>query len=293
MMIEKGELEKRISGLYDILRDCKLCPRKCKVNRAMGEKGYCNSGIELQISGIHPHYGEEEPLVGLYGSGTIFLTNCNLRCVYCQNYHISCLGSGKPTTPEELAQGMVDLQKHGCHNINMVTPTHFIPQLVESIRIATEKGLSIPVVYNCGGYEAVETIRLLEGIIDVYMPDIKYSNSANAEKYSNASDYFDVCKRALKEMHRQVGDLRIENGIAIRGLIIRHLVLPNNIAGSEEVLRFITFELSRDSYVNIMPQYRPMYHALEYPELSRSLNIEEFHGAKKIARELGLFRGFD
>ncbi len=288
LIIEKSELEQRISGLYAILKDCTLCPRRCRVNRTIGEKGYCNSGMELQVSGIHPHFGEEEPLVGLYGSGTIFLTNCNLGCIYCQNYDISFSGCGKTTTPEELAKRMVDLQKQGCHNINLVTPTHFTPQLVETIRIAAEKGLTIPIVYNCGGYEAVETIRLLEGIIDIYMPDIKYGNNANAKKYSNAPDYFDVCKRAVKEMHRQVGDLRIENGIAVRGLIIRHLILPNNIAGSEEVLKFIA-DLSRDSYVNLMPQYRPMYHAMEYPELSRSLTLEEYRSVKKIARKLGTF----
>lgn len=278
--------------MYAILKDCTLCPRRCRVNRTTGEKGYCNSGMELQVSGIHPHYGEEEPLVGLYGSGTIFLTNCNLRCIYCQNYDISFSGYGKAMTPEKLAEGMVDLQKQGCHNLNLVTPTHFTPQLVETIRIAAEKGLIIPIVYNCGGYEAVETIRLLEGIIDIYMPDIKYGNNANAKKYSNALDYFDVCRRAVKEMHRQVGDLRIENGIAVRGLIIRHLILPSNIAGSEEVLKFIA-ELSRDSYVNLMPQYRPMYHAMEYPELRRSLKPEEYFSVKKIAAGLGLYRGFD
>lgn len=291
--IEKDEFEKKISRLYYLLQDCTLCPRRCRVDRTKGEKGYCNSGMELIVSSIHPHYWEEEALVGLYGSGTIFLTNCNLKCIYCQNYDISCLGHGKPTTTEELAEGMLSLQKQGCHNINLVTPTHFTPQLVKTIKIAAERGLKLPIVYNCGGYEAVETIRLLEGIIDIYMPDIKYSNSENAKKYSNTPDYFDSCKKAVKEMHRQVGDLKIENGIATRGLLIRHLVLPNDIAGAEEVMRFIANEISKESYVNIMPQYRPMYRAMEYPELSRPLKLEEYQEAKKIARRLGLYRGFD
>lgn len=291
--LERSEFKKKISRLYDILKECTLCPRKCRVDRTKGKKGYCNSDMELIVSSVHPHYWEEEPLVGLYGSGTIFLTNCNLKCLYCQNYDISCLGQGKPTTTEELAEGMLSLQKQGCHNINLVTPTHFTPQLVETIKIAAEKGLRIPIVYNCGGYESVETIRLLEGIIDIYMPDIKYSGSVNAKKCSNAQDYFDVCKKAVKEMHRQVGDLKIENGIAGRGLLIRHLVLPNNIAGTEEVMKFIANEISKDSYVNIMPQYRPMYRAAEYPELSRLLKLEEYLKAKEIASRFGLHRGFE
>jgi len=291
--LETSEIEEKISRLYDILRDCTLCPRECRVDRTRGEKGYCKSGIELLVSGIHPHYWEEEPLVGLYGSGTIFLTNCNLGCIYCQNYDISHLGLGKPITQGELADGMLILQKKGCHNINLVTPTHFTPQLVETIKIAGERGLRIPIVYNCGGYEAIETIRLLEGIVDIYMPDIKYSDSTSAKKYSSAPDYYDACKKAVKEMHRQVGDLKIENGIAERGLLIRHLVLPNRLAGTEEVLRFIASEISKKSYVNIMAQYRPMYRAMEHPELSRPIKLEEYLEAKKIARRLGLYRGFD
>lgn len=293
LKIERREFEEKISRLYSILQECTLCPRKCRVDRTEGEKGYCNSGMVLLVSSIHPHYWEEEPLVGLYGSGTIFLANCNLRCIYCQNYDISCLGHGKPTTTEELAEGMLSLQKQACHNINLVTPTHFTPQLVETIKIAAEKGLRIPIVYNCGGYESLENIRLLEGIVDIYMPDIKYSDSANAKKYSNAPDYFDACKMAVKEMHRQVGALKIENGIAERGMLIRHLVLPNNIAGTEEVMKFIAIEISKDSYVNIMPQYRPMYRATEYPELSRPLKLEEYLEAKEIAKRFGLHRGFE
>ena len=256
---EKGEIDEKIEALEDILNECKLCPRECGVNRNKGEKGYCRSDRHLMVSSVHPHFGEEDVLVGTHGSGTIFLTNCNLGCVYCQNYDISHLGYGARMTEEELAESMLFLQRKGCHNINFVTPTHFTPQIVKAIKIAVERGLRIPIVYNCGGYESKKTIELLEGIIDIYMPDIKYSDGRNAAKYSNAPDYFEVCKEAVKEMHRQVGVLKTdERGIAWRGLLIRHLVLPNNIAGSREVLKFVAEELSKDSYVNIMLQYRPM-----------------------------------
>ncbi len=286
--MEKEEIEERISKLYEILQKCELCPRRCHVDRSK-EKGYCNAGMEAVVSGMHPHFWEEEPLVGIYGSGTIFLTHCNLKCIYCQNYDISCLGVGKPTTPEKLAKGMLKLQRLGCHNINLVTPTHFVPQLVEAIKIASEKGLRVPIVYNSGGYESIKTLRLLEGIVDIYMPDIKYGDNRNAERYSNAPDYVEVCRKAIKEMHSQVGELEIQDGIARRGLIIRHLVLPNNIANSREVLRFIA-SISKDSYVNIMPQYRPMYLAYKYPELNRATTLKEYLQVIDIARELGLHR---
>ncbi|MFQ6071990.1 MAG: radical SAM protein, partial [Methanosarcinales archaeon] len=289
-LCKSGELEEKISKLYGILKDCKLCPRECGVDRTLGERGYCRSGEELLVSSIHPHYWEEEPLVGLYGSGTVFLTNCNLGCIYCQNYDISNLGCGSPMSTYDLAMNMIKLQKKGCHNINLVTPTHFVPQLTKSIKIAAEKGLKIPIVYNCGGYESLETIKLLDGIVDLYMPDIKYSDSINAKKYSNAPDYFEVCKRAVKEMHRQVGDLEIYNGIAQRGLLIRHLVLPNGIAGSEEVLRFVA-SLSKDSYINIMLQYRPMYKAEKYEELNRPIKAREYNKVVDFAKRLGLHRG--
>lgn len=296
MLFEPGYLEidlkDRIDQLYTIMESCELCPRKCGVNRLDGEEGYCRSGEDLIVSSIHPHFGEEEPLVGMYGSGTIFLCNCNLGCIYCQNYEISHFGNGTRMSATELAIGMIRLQKMGCHNINLVTPTHFVPQLVKSIKIAAEKGLRIPIVYNCGGYERKETLELLEGIIDIYMPDIKYSDRINAKKYSNAQDYFDICREAVKEMYAQVGDLKIENRIAEMGLLIRHLVLPNGISGSKEVLRFIS-ELSKESYVNIMAQYRPMYRAYEYEELSRPVKISEYRSVMRIARGFGLHRGFD
>jgi len=292
-LYRSGELGRRIEKLNEILTDCHLCPRECRVNRAEEEKGYCKSTREMVVSSIGPHFGEENELVGRGGSGTIFLSHCSLGCLYCQNFEISHLGQGKVISTEELARGMLRLQSQGCHNINFVTPTHFTPQIVGGIKVAIEKGLKIPIVYNCGGYEKVETLRLLEGIVDIYMPDVKYSEAGPAKKFSNAPDYFEVCREALKEMHRQVGDLEVsEEGLAERGLLIRHLVLPNNLAGSEAVLRFIAEKLSRESYVNIMPQYRPMYKASLYPEINRPPRLGEFNEALQMAKELGLHRGF-
>lgn len=291
---ESGELEERIEKLMAILNECNLCPRACGVNRTKGEKGYCNSDNHLTVSSVQPHYGEEDVLVGTHGSGTIFLTNCNLGCLYCQNYDISHLGHGQKITEEELALSMLRLQRMGCHNVNFVTPTHFTPQIVKALKIAIENGLHIPLVYNCGGYESKSTIALLDGIVDIYMPDIKYSDEESAKKYSNAPDYFEVCKEAVKEMHRQVGDLKVdERGIAVRGLLIRHLVLPNGLAGSAKVFKFIATEISEESYVNIMLQYRPIYKAYEYKELNRGLKMSEYQEALDSAKKWGLHRGFE
>jgi len=283
---------RRVEKLYEILKSCELCPRKCRVDRTKGEKGICRSGLNPVISSVGPHFGEEPELVGRHGSGTIFFTYCNLGCIYCQNYNISHRGYGKEITVEELAKQMLFLQEIYCHNINLVTPTHFVPQIVKAIEIAKRQGLKIPIVYNCGGYENVEVIKLLEGIVDIYMPDIKYSDDEIAGKYSNASDYFERAKESIKEMHRQVGDLQVEDGIAVRGLIIRHLVLPDNLAGSQEILRFISEEISKDTYVNIMDQYRPMFKASSYPELNRRITSLEFSKVVDLARRFGLYRGF-
>ena len=289
----RGELDAKIEQLEAILDECTLCPRECGVNRNKGERGYCNSDRQLKVSSVQPHFGEEPVLVGTKGSGTIFLTNCNLGCVYCQNYDISQLGYGRVMSEAELADCMLSLQNRGCHNINLVTPTHFTPQIVKALKIAIEKGLHIPLVYNCGGYESKHTIELLDGIVDIYMPDIKYGEGANAERYSNAGDYFERCKEAVKEMHAQVGDLKLDDrGLAWRGLLIRHLVLPNGLAGSEAVMKFIATEISKDSYVNIMAQYRPVYKAYEYKELSRWITMAEYREAISIARRYGLHRGF-
>jgi putative pyruvate formate lyase activating enzyme len=278
-------------ALYELMRECRLCPRRCGVNRLEGETGFCRTGAKPVISSWGPHFGEERPLVGRYGSGTIFFTYCNLGCIYCQNWTISHLGEGEETTVERLSSIMLMLQSQGCHNINLVTPTHQTPMIVEALLIAKEKGLEIPIVYNCGGYESLETLKLLEGIIDIYMPDIKYMSEEYAKRYSFAPDYPEVVKVAVKEMHRQVGDLRIdEKGIAVKGLLVRHLVLPNNIAGTEEVVRFIAEEISKDTYVNIMDQYRPCYKAYEHPELSRRISRKEYDDAIKSALRAGLRR---
>jgi putative pyruvate formate lyase activating enzyme len=243
------------------------------------------------VSSYAPHFGEESPLVGLRGSGTIFFTNCNLGCVFCQNCDISQLGRGEVVGKDDIAGMMMALQGSGCHNINLVTPTHVVPQILEAIEIGVGTGLDIPIVYNCGGYESVETLKLLEGIVDIYMPDMKYSDRDNAEKYSGAKDYPEANRAAVKEMHRQVGDLELdERGIAKRGLLVRHLVLPSGIAGTEGVAKFIAEEVSRNTYVNVMAQYHPQHRAFDYPELSRSLERGEFAGAVSIAREHGLER---
>jgi putative pyruvate formate lyase activating enzyme len=288
LKLSESQFNERIQQLYDILRHCELCPRKCGVDR-LNKTGYCNAGYNLRISYYGPHHGEEDILVGNRGSGTIFLSGCSLRCVYCQNYSISILGEGKDISEEECAGIMLQLQNRGCHNINLVTPTHFAPQLVKALSIAAHKGLRLPVVWNCGGYENVDVIYLLEDIVDIYMPDIKYSRRDSAVLFSNAEDYFERCKEAVKEMHRQVGDLEIEDGIARRGLLIRHLVLPEDLAGSEAVLSFIAREISPHSYVNVMGQYYPRSGCPV--KLNRRITDEEFRWTVEIAKKLGLRRG--
>lgn len=288
------ELKERKDKLYELLEACRLCPNECGVDRRISNDGNCRSGYLPVVSSYFPHFGEEPPLVGRFGSGTIFFTNCNLDCKFCQNYDISHFGIGKEVSVDELASMMLYLQNRGCHNINFVTPTHFTPQIVDALIIARERGLEIPLVYNCGGYESVETLKLLDKIIDIYMPDIKYSSNENALKYSGASDYWDVVKKAIKEMHRQVGDFVISSsGIAKRGLLIRHLVLPNDISGSKKVLEFIANEISKNSYVNIMDQYRPAYLANKFTELNRSIYEREFYEVISFARQIGLYRGFE
>ena len=288
------ELKDRAGKLLELQKECRLCPQLCFAKREMEELGECCSTCELKISSAGPHFGEEPPLVGTNGSGTIFLSNCNLSCEFCQNYDISHLGIGSITTIEELASVMLRLQSLGCHNINFVTPTHFTPQIVHALILSIEKGLEIPLVYNCGGYESGETLKLLDGIIDIYMPDIKYSNNSKAEKYSNASGYWEIVQSAVKEMHRQVGDLKIsKRGIAQRGLLVRHLVLPNDIAGSQKVIDFIAGEISINTYLNIMDQYHPAYKANQHDELNRTITKAEYSSVISYAQSKGLFRGFD
>ncbi len=272
-----------------MLSPCRLCPRNCKAMRLEGQTGFCGIGREAVVSSYGPHFGEERPLVGRHGSGTIFFAGCNLGCLFCQNYDISHLRSGEEVSTEYIASIMLALEERGCHNVNFVTPTHVSPQIMEATRIARKKGLSVPAVYNCGGYESVETLKLLEGTIDIYMPDAKYAHPRWAEKFSRAGDYPEVMKAALKEMHRQVGDLFTEDGIAVRGLLVRHLVMPNNVAGSREVIDFIAGEISPNTYINIMDQYHPCYKAGEFfGEIDRRITREEFNDACTYAREKGL-----
>ena len=290
---DSGELRTRIGELVSFLESCTLCPRECRVNRLQGDVGVCGAGRTLKVSSAFPHFGEEPPLVGQRGSGTIFLSHCNLRCVFCQNYDISHLEDGQESTLDEMAEHMLTLQRRGCHNINFVTPTQYAPQLIASLPKAIEMGVRVPLVYNCGGYESLEVIKLLENIVDIYMPDAKFFDPEPSEKYCNARDYPDVIKSVLKEMHRQVGVLRInQKGIAERGLLIRHLVMPEGLAGTEGMVKFIAEELSRDSYVNIMSQYHPQYKAYQSPELDRRITQEEFREAIMIALRFGLDRGF-
>ena len=288
-----GELQKRIIILNDMLETCELCPRRCQVNRLQEELGFCKAGAQLMISSAFPHFGEEAPLVGTGGSGTIFFTHCNLRCIFCQNYDTSHQGIGETLSSEQLARYMHALQERGCHNINLVTPTHYLPQIIAALPSAIDLGLHIPLVYNCGGYESLEIIKLLDGIIDIYMPDVKFADRRVAEQYAQAPDYPEIVKSVLQEMHRQVGDLHInEGGIAERGILIRHLVIPQGLAGTREIMHFIGSEISCGSYINIMNQYRPEYKACNFPELNRGITLREYHEAIACAHGEGLSKGF-
>lgn len=287
----KGELAGRIDAALKIIENCRLCPRECEVNRLNDEKGFCRTGRSAMVSSYNPHFGEEDPLVGSRGSGTIFMTNCNLLCVFCQNWEISHLEEGSKVSSKTLAGMMLYLQKQGCHNINFVTPTHVVPQILEALPHAIEQGLNVPLVYNTGGYDSVESLKLLNGIFDIYMPDFKFWDTEMARKYLKAPDYPEKAREALKEMHRQVGDLVLdEKGVALRGIILRHLVMPEGIAGTREIMRFISREISPDTYVNIMDQYRPCGNAYRYPPLNRRITDEEYEEAIRAAREEGINR---
>ncbi|MEM7817056.1 MAG: radical SAM protein [Candidatus Aenigmatarchaeota archaeon] len=287
----KFKLKEIKEKLFENLKNCTLCPRECKVNRLKEEEGFCKTTKFSKVSSYFLHFGEEPELVGSCGSGTIFFSNCNLGCLYCQNYSISHLGEGIELEPKGLAKIMLELQAQGAHNINFVTPTHVIAQIIEALEIAVKEGLNLPLVYNCGGYEKVETLKLVSGVFDIYMPDIKYSDNLLAEKFSCAPNYWEIVQEAVKEMHRQVGDLVVEEGIAKKGLIIRHLILPNNLAGSFKVLDFVK-NLSIHTYINIMDQYHPTYKAYKFKELLRTITDEEYHQVIEYAKSIGLYRGF-
>ncbi len=291
LRLPSGVLDEKVVTAERMLRSCRLCPRECKVDRTAGKQGFCRTGGEPFVSSWGPHFGEERPLVGSHGSGTIFFGNCNLGCIFCQNYEISHLGQGRKMSVDRLAEVMLELQGMGCHNINLVTPTHQMPMILRALSIAARAGLAVPIVYNCGGYESLEAIKLLDGVVDIYMPDFKYSDPAMSFKYSKAKDYPAVAKAVIKEMHCQVGDLAMgESGIALRGLLLRHLVLPGGIAGTREVVRFIAGEISKNTYVNIMDQYHPCYRAFDHPPLDRRITREEFAEGIKLAIEAGLTR---
>ena len=288
-----GYLDKIIAKLFKCLESCAICPRKCRVNRISDIQGFCRTGLKPQVYSYMAHHGEEPPVSGIKGSGTIFFSNCNMACVYCQNYEFSQGGAGREVDFEELAGFMLELQKMGCHNINLVTPTHILPQILKSLKMAISAGLKIPLVYNTSGYELPEIIKLLDGIIDIYMPDMRYADAEAAFQFSAASDYPEYNRKAVKEMYRQVGTAQIdEEGIIKRGLIIRHLVLPNNLSGTERIMRFIAEDLSRDTYISLMSQYLPYHKAVEFKAINRRLKLKEYAEAKEIMAKCGLPNGW-
>jgi putative pyruvate formate lyase activating enzyme len=287
----QGLLKEKIAKLNRILKACELCPRNCGIDRSAGQTGVCKTGKRAWISSYNAHFGEEAPLVGKNGSGTIFFTHCNLLCIFCQNFDISHEGQGRKVTSEQLAGVMMHLQGSGCHNINFVTPSHVGPQILAGLEVAVDQGLRLPLVYNSSGYDSVETLKLLDGIVDIYMPDFKFWDADIAAKTCDAPDYPEVARKALKEMHRQVGDLKLdEAGIAYRGILLRHLVLPENLAGTREIMRFIATDISSNTYVNLMAQYRPCGRAGEVPALSKALSGTDYKSAVAAAREEGITR---
>jgi putative pyruvate formate lyase activating enzyme len=290
-LYNQGRLEGRVKQAIRLLEECRLCPRQCRVDRLHNEKGICRTGRKALVASFHAHYGEESPLVGRSGSGTIFFSYCNLLCSFCQNYEISHLGEGMEVDEKELAGMMLELQQRGCHNINLVTPTHVVPQILEALLVAVDNGLSIPLVYNTSGYDRVSTLKLLRGIVDIYMPDFKFWDEQWAKTYCNAPDYREVAALALKETHSQVGDLIMDsNGIAERGLLVRHLVMPQGVSGTRQVMEFIAKEISPHTYVNVMDQYRPRGTAYQDEYINRSISAKEYSEALKWARDAGLHR---
>ena len=289
-LLRSGELKQRVQAAYERLHDCDFCGRECHVDR-YERVGPCKTGVRAVVASYHPHLGEEDPLRGWRGSGTIFFAWCNLNCQFCQNYDISQLGHGREIEPEELAGMMLSLQAQGCHNINLVSPTHVVPQILAAVPIAAQAGLCLPLVYNTGGYDSLAALALLDGVVDIYMPDMKYADAETAQRYSKIKAYPMVNQAAVKEMHRQVDDLVLdENGIALRGLLVRHLVLPEGLAGTPEIARFLAEDVSKNTYLNLMDQFRPCYKAAELPPLDRPITRAEYEQAVQQAREAGLYR---
>ena len=287
-------LSERAPAALSLLDDCIVCPRECHVDRNAGSaKGICGVDARLKVSSANLHFGEEPPVSGSRGSGTIFLSGCNLKCVYCQNYPISQYRHGEYVTPDELADMMMDLERRGAHNINFVTPTHYVPQIMASLLSAYRQGLTLPIVYNTSGYDKVDTLRRLDGIVEIYMPDMRYSMVEMAQCYSAAQDYPEINRAAIKEMHRQVGDLVLDDdGIAVLGLLVRHLVLPENIAGSEETFRFLASEVSAETYVSIMSQYFPAHKAVSMDKINRRILKREYASALEAFEQAGLVNGW-
>lgn len=286
------ELRERASRALDGLGRCAVCPRACLVDRTAGPFGPCRTGRNTRVSTFFPHFGEEAPISGRSGSGTIFFSGCNLDCVYCQNSEISHGDEGREVTDSQLAEIMLRLQGMGCHNVNLVSPSHIVPQFLAALVLAVEAGLQLPIVYNTGGYDSMSTLRLLDGVVDIYMPDAKYDDDRTAERLSGIRRYVRVNRLALREMHRQVGDLQMdEKGIAVQGLLIRHLVLPEGLAGTSGLTRFLAKQLSRDTYLNVMSQYHPCFRAAQYRGLARRITSEEYQEAVSMARSAGLTRG--
>lgn len=288
-----GNLERVIEKTFRLLEQCSLCPRRCQVNRMKDEQGFCKTGLKPKVCSFMPHHGEEPPISGSRGSGTIFFSCCNMACVYCQNYEFSQLGQGREVDFKTLADFMLQLQEMGCHNINLVTPTHVMPQILKSLDIAACAGLKIPIVYNTGGYELSGVIKFLDGIIDVYLVDMRYADTEEALKYSSAADYPTYNQEAVKEMHRQVGTVGLDTeGIIKKGLIIRHLVLPERISGTDKLMRFISQEISQDTYISLMSQYTPYFKAQEVKQLNRRISLEEYEEAKLAMYKYGLSNGW-
>jgi len=285
-----GELRRRADALWAMLESCRLCPRECGAARLRGEKGFCHASRDVEVSSHHPHFGEERSLVGRGGSGTVFLTNCSLRCVFCINWEVSQGGQGWRKTLDDLADMMLDLQRRGCHNVNVVTPTHYSAHVLRALDLAAGRGLRLPVVYNTCGWERLEVLKQLDGVVDIYLPDFKYWDGRMAAKYSSGAEtYPEVTREGILEMHRQVGVAHpAADGLMYRGLMIRHLVMPNDVGGTKEILAWIASSLPKDTYVNIMSQYRPMYRASEFPEIARPLTRAEYEEAVACARRLGL-----
>lgn len=286
-------LHQKAKTAWQMLERCVLCPRKCGVNRLEDERGFCRTGRKAVVCSAFSHLGEEPPLSGTRGSGTIFFSHCAMRCVYCQNYSFSQQEEGTEVSAEELSRHMLSLQDEGCHNINVVTPTHVMPQILKALILAVEQGLKLPLVYNTSGYELPEIIRLLDGIVDIYLPDMRYADEANAVKYSAAPSYPELNRKSVQEMHRQVGVAQMDNeGIIRQGLIIRHLVLPEQIAGTEEIFAFIARGISPQTHISLMSQYFPAFEAHRYPPLDRRLRLEEYEAAVELLKKYGLTNGW-